>query len=54
VAEYLDEIESSRLPTSRIGIGGERCMNPELPAMLEDAPSSDFKALILTNALKPL
>jgi hypothetical protein len=29
-------------------------MNPELPAMLEDALSRGFAALILTNAMKPM
>ena len=53
-AEYLDEIESSGLPTSRIGIRGEPFMNPELPATLEDALTCGFPALILTNAMKPM
>ncbi len=55
VAAYLDEIESSGLATSLIGFtGGEPFMNPELPAMLEDALSRDFAALVLTNAMKPM
>jgi len=29
-------------------------MNPELPAMLEDALSRGFAALVLTNAMKPM
>lgn len=54
-AQYLDEIESSGLPTSLIGFtGGEPFMNPELPAMLEDALSRGFQALVLTNAMKPM
>jgi MoaA/NifB/PqqE/SkfB family radical SAM enzyme len=55
VAGYLDEIESSGLPTSLIGFtGGEPFMNPELPAMLEDALARGFQALVLTNAMKPM
>jgi uncharacterized Fe-S cluster-containing radical SAM superfamily protein len=54
-ARYLDEIESGGLPTSLIGFtGGEPFMNPELPAMLDDALSRGFQALVLTNAMKPM
>ena len=55
VAEYLDEIDTDALPTSLIGFtGGEPFMNPELPAMLEDALSRGLAALVLTNAMKPM
>jgi MoaA/NifB/PqqE/SkfB family radical SAM enzyme len=55
VAEYLDEINTGALPTSLIGFtGGEPFMNPELPAMLEDALSRGLAALVLTNAMKPM
>ena len=55
VAEYLDEIERDGIGTSLIGFtGGEPFMNPELPAMLEDALSRGFAALVLTNAMKPM
>src|SRR5271166_4197686 len=55
VAEYLDEIEAGALPTSLIGFtGGEPFMNPELPQMLEDVLSRGFRALVLTNAMKPM
>jgi uncharacterized Fe-S cluster-containing radical SAM superfamily protein len=55
VAEYLDEIEAGGLPTSLIGFtGGEPFMNPELPKMLEDVLSRGFRALVLTNAMKPM
>jgi hypothetical protein len=55
VAEYLDEIEADGLPTSLIGFtGGEPFMNLELPEMLEDVLSRGFRALILTNAMKPM
>ncbi len=55
VTEYLDEIERDGIGTSLIGFtGGEPFMNPELPAMLEDALSRGFAALVLTNAMKPM
>jgi len=55
VAEYLDEIEAGGLATSLIGFtGGEPFMNPELAAMLEDVLSRGFRALVLTNAMKPM
>ena len=55
VAEYLDEIAEQGLPTRLIGFtGGEPFMNPELPAMLDDALSRGFDALVLTNAMKPM
>jgi Radical SAM superfamily len=54
-AVYLDEIEEGGLPTSLIGFtGGEPFMNPELPAMLDDALARGFRALVLTNAMKPM
>jgi uncharacterized Fe-S cluster-containing radical SAM superfamily protein len=55
VAEYLDEIAALGLPTRRIGFtGGEPFMNPELPAMLEASLARGFRALVLTNAMKPM
>lgn len=55
VAEYLDEIEAGGLPTSLIGFtGGEPFMNPELPGIIEDVLSRGFRALVLTNAMKPM
>ncbi|MGH7046106.1 MAG: radical SAM protein [Stellaceae bacterium] len=55
VARYLDEIERDRLPTSLIGFtGGEPFMNPQLPLMLDDALARGFRALVLTNAMKPM
>ena len=55
VAGYLDEIEESGLPTSLIGFtGGEPFMNSELPEMLDDVLARGFRALILTNAMKPM
>lgn len=55
VAAYLDEIERDRHGTRLIGFtGGEPFMNPELPAMLDDVMSRGFKAMVLTNAMKPM
>jgi uncharacterized Fe-S cluster-containing radical SAM superfamily protein len=55
VASYLDEIERDRLGTKLIGFtGGEPFMNPELPAMLDDVLSRGLKAMVLTNAMKPM
>src|SRR5207249_10791870 len=53
VTHYLNEIEQLRLGTELIGFtGGEPFMNRELPAMLEDALSRGFRAMVLTNAMK--
>jgi uncharacterized Fe-S cluster-containing radical SAM superfamily protein len=53
--EYLDEIERLGLGTQLIGFtGGEPFMNPELPAMLDLALARGFRALVLTNAMKPM
>src|SRR5437588_9334956 len=55
VAAYLDEIERLHLGTGLIGFtGGEPFMNPELPAMLELALARGYRALVLTNAMKPM
>jgi MoaA/NifB/PqqE/SkfB family radical SAM enzyme len=48
-------VEQLRLGTELIGFtGGEPFMNRELPAMLEDALSRGFRAMVLTNAMKPM
>ena len=55
IARYLDEIEALGLGTELIGFtGGEPFLNRELPAMLDDALSRGFGALVLTNAMKPM
>jgi len=55
VTEYLDEIATAGFNTSLIGFtGGEPFMNPALPAMLEDVLSRGLRALVLTNAMKPM
>jgi uncharacterized Fe-S cluster-containing radical SAM superfamily protein len=55
VASYLDEIERDGHATRLIGFtGGEPFMNRELPAMLDDVLSRGLKAMVLTNAMKPM
>ena len=55
VKTYLQEIADYRLGTAEIGFtGGEPFMNPHFLQMLEDVLKRGFKALILTNAMKPL
>jgi MoaA/NifB/PqqE/SkfB family radical SAM enzyme len=55
VGGFLDEVAEGGLPTRLIGFtGGEPFMNAELPAMLDDALSRGFDALVLTNAMKPM
>jgi uncharacterized Fe-S cluster-containing radical SAM superfamily protein len=55
VRTYLDEIERDGHGTKLIGFtGGEPFMNRELPAMLEDVLSRGLKAMVLTNAMKPM
>ena len=55
VAAFLDEIARDRLPTVEIGFtGGEPFMNPEIVPMLEDTLARGFRALVLTNAMKPM
>src|SRR5207245_2888703 len=51
----LDDIEALRLGTRLIGFtGGEPFMNPALPEMLNAALRRGFRALVLTNAMKPM
>src|ERR1051325_10804748 len=55
VGAYLDEIAALGLGTGLIGFtGGEPFMNPEFPALLDLALERGFRALVLTNAMKPM
>ncbi len=55
VTDYLDEIERDGHGTKLIGFtGGEPFMNRDLPAMLEDVLARGLKAMVLTNAMKPM
>ena len=55
VASYLDEVAALRLGTRLIGFtGGEPFMNPAFPQILELTLARGFRALVLTNAMKPM
>ena len=55
VAQYLDEIAADNLGTGTIGFtGGEPFMNPDLIFMLEDVLSRGLRAIVLTNAMRPM
>ena len=55
LAVYLDEIASREMGTEEIGFtGGEPFMNPDIIAMLGDALGRGYRALVLTNAMKPM
>jgi len=55
VTGYLDEIKEQSFPVEEIAFtGGEPFMNRSLPDMLHAVLDRGFKALVLTNAMKPL
>ncbi|MFO1117703.1 MAG: radical SAM protein [Beijerinckiaceae bacterium] len=55
VAVFFDEIQNGGFETETIGFtGGEPFVNPDMIAMLDDALSRGFEALVLTNAMKPM
>ena len=55
VSAYLDEIAREKLGTHEIGFtGGEPFMNPDMPAMLANTLSRGHRALVLTNAMRPM
>ncbi|WP_043765855.1 radical SAM protein [Algiphilus aromaticivorans] len=55
VAAYLDEIEDGAFGTEEIGFtGGEPFMNPHFMAMLADSLARGYRALVLTNAMRPM
>jgi len=55
VRQYLDEISAEGLPVEEIAFtGGEPFMNRDLPAMLAESLGRGYRALVLTNAMKPL
>jgi uncharacterized Fe-S cluster-containing radical SAM superfamily protein len=52
---YLDEIAGLPAPVEEIGFtGGEPFLNREFPAMLGEALARGYRALVLTNAMKPM
>lgn len=55
VTRYLDEIARENLPVEEVAFtGGEPFMNKAIIDMLEAVLSRGYKALVLTNAMKPL
>jgi uncharacterized Fe-S cluster-containing radical SAM superfamily protein len=55
VTPFLDEIRAAGLGTRTIGLtGGEPFMNPEILAILAECLERGFRALVLTNAMRPL
>ena len=54
-AQALDEARQVADAPFTVGFtGGEPFMNPDLPAMLDDVLSRGLKAIVLTNAMKPM
>jgi uncharacterized Fe-S cluster-containing radical SAM superfamily protein len=52
---FLEEIARDALPVEEIGFtGGEPFLNRDLPAMLEDVLARGYRALVLTNAMRPM
>ncbi|MBP0465475.1 radical SAM protein [Roseomonas sp. PWR1] len=55
VATALDEAAALAAPIEEVGFtGGEPFLNRDLPAMLRDAMGRGLRALVLTNAMKPM
>ncbi len=55
VLPFLEEIARDRLPTREIGLtGGEPFMNPSILAILEAVLARGLRALVLTNAMRPM
>ena len=51
----LDEAAAAAMPLEEVGFtGGEPFLNKDLPAMLADVLGRGLRALVLTNAMKPL
>ena len=55
VRAFLDESRATRPELQEIGFtGGEPFMNPEFLPMLKDALAGGWRALVLTNAMRPM
>jgi uncharacterized Fe-S cluster-containing radical SAM superfamily protein len=55
VRGYLDEIARDALPVEEVGFtGGEPFLNRDLPQMLREVLARGHRALVLTNAMKPM
>lgn len=54
-ANFMDEIERTSLPVEEIGFtGGEPFMNPQFLGMLTDTLGRGYRALVLTNGMRPM
>lgn len=52
---YLGEVAALGLDTEEVGFtGGEPFMNPDFLAMLGDSLAAGYRALVLTNAMRPM
>ncbi len=55
VQAYLDEIDRENMRVEEIAFtGGEPFMNPDIIQMLEEVLARGYKALVLSNAMKPM
>ncbi len=55
VKAYLDEIEREHMRVEEIAFtGGEPFMNPDIILMLEEVLARGYRALVLSNAMKPM
>ena len=55
VRGYLDELARLHLGTEEIGFtGGEPFLNPAMLDMAEDCLAAGYRALVLTNAMRPM
>ncbi len=55
VARFLEEARLTRAELEEVGFtGGEPFMNPDLLAMLQDVLAGGWRALVLTNAMRPM
>jgi uncharacterized Fe-S cluster-containing radical SAM superfamily protein len=53
--EALDAVLAQGHPVAEVGFtGGEPFLNPDFPAMVEDALARGLRVLILTNAMRPM
>lgn len=55
LGQFLDELEGPAWGAEEIGFtGGEPFMNPEIIDLLRDSLSRGYRALVLTNAMRPM
>ncbi len=55
LCQFLDEIEALSLSIEEIGFtGGEPFVNPDLIEMLRETLARGYRALVLTNAMRPM